>query len=432
MSNLNFINKLYSFLLLFIINIEFSNLKLNRFDITIDYSKGLENLYINSEDDNDLCKKWIPSLFSPILLSNSKDIKGEEQGKLSVSIPPISLDTKIPVQEYIYSFPFLDHQFEVILANNGYNLLNCYFGLSARLGDFSIDESNILINRLYDENKIDAKIFSFDRWDLKEEEKRIDTNFYYGWEHQDFKSKNENSTLGICSLEEDYMYWGCSFDEMSLGQNNVSLIDKNNKLYKIYFSTENYNITFPKEFSESFFNLTNQECQSLSSSSEHIDYYVSCKSLLNEKKFIPLKLISKNMKITIQIDSQKRFDDNKDANRTYIRYEKVDYFILPLIMFKNFHIQFDAENNMTKFYTEQKDILEVPEEKEDEKPSKEPSNVGKVFLIIFIIILIVAILIGIIWFIRKRKSSVEKNINKYNKFDEDDNYQTLNEQNRVF
>ena len=432
MSNLNLTNKLYSFLLLFIINIEFSNLKLNRSDITIDYSKGLENLYIYNEDDNDLCKKWVPSLFSPILLSNLKYITGDELEELEVSIPPITLGSKIILQQYNHSFPFFDHQFKIILANNGYDLPNCYFGLSSRLGDFNIPKSHILINSLYDENKIDAKIFSFNRWIIKKENKTIDTNFYYGWEHEDFKYKNKNSTLGICSLEEDYMYWGCSFDEMSLGQNNVSLRDKNNKLYKIYFSSENYNITFPQEFSESFFNLTNQDCQNHSSSSEHIDYYVSCKTLLKEKEFIPLKLISKNMKITIQIDSQKRFDDNKDANRTYIRYEKVGYFILPLIMFKNFHIQFDAENNMTRFYTEQKDILEVPEEKEDEKPNKEPSNVGKVFLIIFIIILIVAILFGIIWFIRKRKSSVEKNINKYNKFDEDDNYQTLNEQNRVF
>ena len=38
---------------------------------------------------------------------------------------------------------------------------------------------------------------------------------------------------------------------------------------------------------------------------------------------------------------------------------------------------------------------------------------------------------GVFWFIKKRKGSIEKNINKYNKFDEDDNFKNLNEQ-RVF
>ena len=145
-------------------------------------------------------------------------------------------------------------------------------------------------------------------------------------------------------------------------------------------------------------------------------------------------MISLSIKITIEIDSQKRFDENKTSDKTNIRYEKVDYFILPLIMFKNFHIQFDAENDTIKFYTEEKGILDVPEEEEEEdkKSNNNSSNVGAVFLIIFIIILVIALSFGVFWLIRKRKGSVEKNINKYNKFDEDDNYQNLSEQNKVF
>ena len=223
---------------------------------------------------------------------------------------------------------------------------------------------------------------------------------------------------------------------MSLNENIVDLKDKDNNTYKIYFSTENYNITFPESFSDAFFyNLTNEQCKNNSDISENIESYVACINLLDENQYIPIKLISKDMNITIEIDSQKRFNDNRPSDKTYIRYQKVDYFILPLIMFKNFHIQFDAKNDTIKFYTEEKDILEVPdeeEEEEDKKPNNNSSKVGVVFLTIFIIILIIGLAYGVFWLIRKRKGSVEKNINKYNKFDEDDNYQNLSEQNKVF
>lgn len=443
MSSFSSIKSIYSFLIILLINIKFSNHQFKTFNISMSYSNGLDFLYINNNNDKDNCKKWVPSLFSPILLNSDRSSGIHEISEKSekIDIPPFSFGKKLSFKLYdIYNFEFLD-KYNILLGilQSGNLLSSCYFGLSSKLGDFTMlnKTTDISINRLYEDKKIRDKIFSFDKWFINEEIKEIKTSFYFGLEHDNFKIKNKNATLGKCKGEEEYQYWGCPFDQMSLNENIVDLKDKNNNTYKIYFSTENYNITFPETFLDSFYYiLTNQQCKNKSDIKEDIESYVTCENLLEGKKYIPIKLISKDMNITIEIDSQKRFNDNRPSDKTYIRYEKVDYFILPLIMFKNFHIQFEAENDTIKFYTDEKDILEVPEEEEEEEDKKPNSNnsskVGVVFLTIFIIILIIALSYGVFWLIRKRKGSVEKNINKYNKFDEDDNYQNLSEQNKVF
>ena len=64
-------------------------------------------------------------------------------------------------------------------------------------------------------------------------------------------------------------------------------------------------------------------------------------------------------------DNVKRYhlnEDVKDIN-TKIQFKNNEYFIFPLIMFKNFHVQFDGEANIISFYTTNKDILEVKKKK---------------------------------------------------------------------
>ena len=429
--------KICSFLMLFIINRISSNNNINyTFRISMNYSSELDFLYINSGVDNTVCEKWIPSLFSPILLGN---LNTEEETKpIELIIPTISLE---PIElELLFDFQFINKS-KVLIALDRYNLSleNCYLGLSSKLGNFDINDNEILINQLNNTGIIDKKVFSIDKWNITN--KMIDTSIYYGFEHDDFKLENENATIGNCSLGQDYKYWGCSFDQMSLGQNIVNLTDDNEIPYKIYFSTENYNIIFPQTFINSFLNLTNNKCQNYSNKIDNPNYYVTCKDLLENENNIPIKLISKTMNITIEIDSQTRFNNKaigtKNAaakNRTNIRFEKIDYFILPLIMFKKFHIQFDAKNDLIKFYTKEKDILEVPKDKKDNN-NNNGNNSSKAFiafLIILIIILSIALLYAIFWLIRKKRGSVERNINKYNKFDEDENFQSLNEQKKVF
>ena len=155
--------------------------------------------------------------------------------------------------------------------------------------------------------------------------------------------------------------------------------------------------------------------------------------MFNESNFALLNLINDDMNITIEIDNEVRFNienENNLKNKTKIRYEDVEYFILPLIMFKNFHVQFDDENDLIKFYTTNQSILQIYG-KNEKKDNDSKGNVGKAFLIIFIILLIVALLVIAFWLIKKRKGKVEKSINKYNKFEDEDNFQNMNDK-RVF
>ena len=98
-------------------------------------------------------------------------------------------------------------------------------------------------------------------------------------------------------------------------------------------------------------------------------------------------------------------------------------------MFKNFHIQFDAENNLISFYTTNTSILTLKNIRDDD--DKESSSGLIIFLIILIILIVLGLVLGVFCFLKRRRGSLEKNINKYNKFEDEENFQSLNEQ-RVF
>lgn len=97
----------------------------------MNYSQGLEFLYINNYDEKDPCKKWVPSLFSPILIANTENIYGIEYKKLEeVEIPPKTMDSPLSlVIIYGFNFIFLD-QYDILLAKKPFqNIPYCYFGL---------------------------------------------------------------------------------------------------------------------------------------------------------------------------------------------------------------------------------------------------------------------------------------------------------------
>ena len=140
----------------------------------------------------------------------------------------------------------------------------------------------------------------------------------------------------------------------------------NNELYPIYFTSETYNIFIPISFKDNFNLLTNNKCFYSESDNE---FYTYCENFFNEDLYQKIQLINDDMKITIEIDSAKRFttDNNELKNKTRIRFHNFDYFIFPLIMFKNFHVQFDAENNIIQFYTTNKSILSIKNEEKTKK-----------------------------------------------------------------
>ena len=152
---------------------------------------------------------------------------------------------------------------------------------------------------------------------------------------------------------------------------------------------------------------------------------------MSKKDYINLKLIDDHMIITTEIDNLKRYspDNQMKSNQTRIIFENIDYFVFPLIMFKNFLVQFDLDKEIISFFTTDESILEIIKNDSNKEYN---SNIGTIFLIIFIILLILALGFGLFWFIKKRGSSVEKNINKYNKFEEDDEVLKNMNEKRVF
>ena len=421
---------IYCYLFLILLNIKLSS-QIIIFNMSIPSNETeLPIFHIKSENFYK-CNKIIPSLLSPILLIDEvyKDENPEPiiQGKFPI-------DNKfMEIKLCLHNYTILNKYF-VVMANEKYgeNLKNCYLGLSSRNWT-KLEESQILLNRLKGNQETFSKIFSFNKWFIDEVGQLIKTDLIIGNETEHFKNKEENGIIGECEVEKDNYYWACSFNQMSFNNNIANLKKENgNGYYKIYFSSEENIIRFPISFNKTFQNITHNKCRNTSESEESEGYFLTCEDFFNNKGYSELKLISDNMNITIQIDNKERFtseNNNGNSKKSRIRFEKdFDDFFLPLIMFKEFDIQFDAENDKIKFYTTNKEILQVKKKKEKEKES---SNAGIVILIIFIIILILALGFGLFWFKKKRKGSVEKNINKYNKFDEDENFKNLNEQ-RVF
>ena len=255
------------------------------------------------------------------------------------------------------------------------------------------------------------------------------TTLYLGDTHENFKTNRKEGIIGTCKTNKLDLFWGCKFNQMSYNGKSIDLKNEAGNIYQIYFSSEDYNIIFPISFKDNFETITNGQCKYYEDVMSSKDSYVYCDNMFNESQYVLLNLINDDINITIQIDNVNRYNNGKaENNRTRIKYKDIDYFILPLIMFKQFHVQFDADKELISFYTTDKSILK----KRKEENKKDSGNTGlTIFLVIFIIILILGLLYLAFLFIKKRRNSIEKNINKYNKFDEDDNFQNMNEK-RVF
>ena len=433
-------NKYYYFIILFLLNILLTKEEYKTFKINISIKENeLDNLSINddsSTDEDRGCEKWIPSLFNPVLLVPGEFvIRGLDDLENEFEIYSAYLFGEIKV--HLYKLELFSKKYNLILAKNFVKRLvkDCYFGLSYSIANYiELNENQINLKSLMENNKIDNEIFSFDKWTIKESS--IESNFYFGDAHDNFI--NNRGIIGKCYANIEDIYWGCPFTKISLN-NNITELKRDNendekKYYKIFFSSESHNIIFPSSFKKKFLDLSNNNCFENSETKE-----ISCQNLFNSEYYIPLKLINDNMTITTEIDNIYTFNRTKEDKKynTRIIFEEVDYFILPLIMFKKFHIQFDAKNKIISFYTTNSSILELKKEEEnnsnneDKKEEQPSSNAGIIVLVIFIVLLILVLLFGIIWFIRKRRGSGDKNINKYNKFEDDENFQDMNEK-RVF
>ena len=406
--------------------LSFSNMNYDEYTIQFSIDNDdLEPIYIRSSD---YCQKWIPSLFSPILLMPKDGVTpGWKDIEDDIPINPIFLpdNFKIKVSNYMFL-----NKYDTILGKPMSAIsLPCYFGLSTRLEGFNdMNIDYILLKHLKNTSQINETIFSFDKFSLVGN--NMVSKLYFGDVHSNFISNQNEGIIGNCKTDKSDLYWGCLFDTISFNGKKEYL--KNSTFeYKIYFSSENYDIIIPKMFETQFDNLTDNKCNLTGGHSEFGGNYLQCDIFFNESQdYTLLELNNEDMDITIEIDKYLRFTSgNYSQNKTRIKYENIDYFIFPLIMFKNFHIQFDDKNDLISFYTNDSSILKV-KKKENKKKDKGSSKGLTAFIVIIIILGVIALLYGIFWFLKKRKESVEKSINKYNRF-EDEDIQDLKE-NRVF
>jgi hypothetical protein len=301
-----------------------------------------------------------------------------------------------------------------VVTNN-----NCYLGISPINNNYEVlEEENAILNDLKKKSFINKKIFSFNDWDIKTNPKNPETNFNLGESSEVFSSNT--GIIGTCKSNSNENFWGCSFKEMIFNNINIPLINNNTeKYYKIYIASETHNIIFPTSFKDIFAENSKENC------TFNHDNYLYCTNFFNKNNYATLQLTEENDQfvITGEVDNLFRFNEDNEENKNLARVkiqEDLDYIILPLIVFKKFHVQFDGENNQISFYTTDSNLLQV------KGKERENSSSGfKVFIIILIIIIFIALCFGIFFIIKKRRTP-ESTINKFSKFEDEENYQNLN------
>jgi hypothetical protein len=408
------------FFICFIINIFSSIQELKNYQFLMNINE--KGFFIEDKAENRICDIWSPSLFLPLLLI-SKNIKidyGEiiENLDSTLKTPFINNNEPFPV-EFYKNVPYLNKDFQGKLMTPVLTLVDvkyCYFGISHGIGLEGLGEEFINLNNLKIDGKIDKKIFSFGLWDISDP-KNLKANFYLGKSNDVFNSND--GIIGTCENYPKDSLWGCSFKEMKFNNINIPLkINGTEIFYKIYFSSETHNLIFPKFFREIFKDETKNLC------SFNSEDYLECKGIFDDSKYVPLHLTENNdnFVITGQVDNLNRFNQNNDEKKDYARVQikDIDFIILPLIVFKKFHLEFDAENDLIRFYTDDSTILKVKETK------KGGFSGFTIFIIIFIILIVLGLGFGAYWFI-KNIQKPEKNINQFSKYEDEENYQNMND-----
>ena len=383
-------------------------------------------LYIET---NDACSKWVPALFSQILIIK-KDISTEnyedKNWKLDFKSNPSSKEVEGNLEMYLYSGSVSIFN-PIYLALSKYQWPSfCQFGLgySDIIAVRTTDNFNYnSMKNLISSKQLEKNVFSFDKWNFDDSE-LITSKIFIGDSHEDFFMDN----VGTCKFN-DTSYFGCIFDDFIFLNETFPLTKENNQSYIIYFSSEFTKIYFPQAFKDKF--EENRKCEYTTFPSSNIK--LTCEELKG-KDYLPLKLRSENMNITLEVDYIGRYYQYSPEGVANILFHDYDYIIFPLTMLKNFHVQFNVENNTINFYTNDTSILEVPK-KEDptpetdpnpsQDPKEEPSDGPSAGLIVFLVIIGILLVGGLgyggflIWK-KQQNPDIEKRFNKYAKFEDED------------
>ena len=302
------------FIICIIINILFSEQKLEAFEIQINTSIISEGFYIKDEIVNSQCKRWIPSLFTPILSYFLPE--PINQGR---RIGDTRLVLKIPYYNHYEETTFELHQNIKFLKNDYKGILmkseesnqdKCYFGISPGISGYEpLTEDNTTLNILKT-NLISEKIFSFDTWRINSEKDYEPKSwFYLGESNKMFSSYDK--IVATCQNYPNDMHWGCSFKEMVFNNINIPIKYSNQSLYKIYFSSETHNIIFPNNFQNIIANISNKICKTNNKG------YLTCDNYCSNSNYVPLILTEENDKfiITGQVDNIIRFNSEDEKKK---------------------------------------------------------------------------------------------------------------------
>ena len=380
-------------------------------------------LYIETSD---ACSKWVPALFSQILIIKSPENYEDKNWKLDFKSNPSSKEVEGNLEMYLYSGSVSIFN-PIYLALSKYQWPSfCQFGLSYSdiFATKTTDNVNYnVMKNLISSKQLEKNVFSFDKWNFNDSE-LITSKIYIGDSHEDFFMDN----VGTCKFN-DTSYFGCIFDDFIFLNETFPLTNENNQSYIIYFSSEFTKIYFPQEFIDKI--TDNGKCEYTTVPSYNIR--LTCEELKG-KEYLPLKLRSANMNITLEVDYIGRYYQYSIEGVANILFHNYDYIIFPLTMLKNFHVQFNIENNTINFYTNDTSLLEVPKKEEptpdtdpnpSQDPKEEPSDGPSAGLIVFLVIVGILLVGGLgyggflIWK-KKQNPDIEKRFNKYAKFEDED------------
>ena len=430
MYSFNSKKRLYYSLILFLINYSFQL----DFECETDFNQN--DLGPMKITFSEFTCPLIPSLFTPIiLLPNGYSFTGFIDNSEQTSIiNNILFDAGFNGPLYIE----VENNYFLSIGNTGLNFN--YFGLSNEfLNAFSSYDPNELkrtdlnnLNELKKQNITQQRIFSFDKWEVLKDNSKIISNLHYGYNHDNFTSKE--GIIGTCNILINNSFWGCSFNNIFFNNHTISLINETYNYSQIYISSEDYLIKFPQIFEQQFIEAFDYKCNYSVIEDGSNNKIFLCEEFFENQEFVEIKLNNSDMNITIEIDNLKRFTniskENVKNKETRIKFsDKFNNIILPLIMFKNFHVQFNRENNTINFFTTNVEILQLAKKKEKKKGDSSSSSAGlTAFLVILIIILALALGFGLFYFIKKKyKSNVEKDINQFNKFEDEEDSKPMND-----
>ena len=129
------------------------------------------------------------------------------------------------------------------------------------------------------------------------------------------------------------------------------------------------------------------------------------------------------MNITLEVDKMSRFYANYPSldGVTNIFFHDLEYIIFPLVMPKNFHVQFDVEKRVISFYSNDTNILEIKEKAllDQKDDNSDRISICIIIIIISSILLILGCIYYYFFYYKKKYRNFEK-FNKYSKYEDEE------------